>query len=191
MKLPATLVLCLVLAVPAVAGVVHDEAADGDISSDPQNPTQVTFAVGSNLIINGTIGNLGSPADVRDYITFTIPPGEKLSHLGLNKFSPDNLCFSAFNTGTFSYIANATTNPLFLSGIHVQGADAGTDILPRFVDRPVTQNGLSAPELGPGDYCFLIQQTSAILSTYELDFVVDVSTPARTTTWGRLRSLYR
>jgi len=191
MKILATLALSVVLALPAAAGVVHNEATDGDLSSDPNNPTAVTFTPGSNLIINGSVINSGSPADTRDYITFSIGAGQKLVHLYFNVFSPSNLAFAAFNAGTVSFIPNATTDPSFLSGIHVQGSDAGTDILPRFVDRPVTTNALPASELGPGAYCFEIQQTSAILTTYELNFVVDDGTPTRATTWGKIRSLYR
>ena len=187
MKTLATLVFSVVLAFPAAAGVVHDEVANGDLSGDPNVPTAVPLALGSNQIINGSCG----VGDTRDYLTFTIPAGQKLVHLYLNAYAPDNLGFASFNTGSISYIPNATTNPNFLSGIHVQGTDAATDILPRFVDRPVTQNALSASELGPGDYCFLIQQTSPITTTYQLDFVLDDGTPTRAVTWGKIRALYR
>lgn len=191
MKTLATLALFIVLAQPALAGVVHNEAVDGDLSSDPNNPTPVAFALGSNLIINGSMGNTGSPTDVRDYIKFTIPAEHKLAALHLNAYAPNDVGFASFNTGTVSFIPNVSSDPLFLSGIHLNGDDAGTDILPRFVDRNVTQNALPVAELAPGDYCFLIQQTGPILIAYELDFVVDVFTPVQPTTFGRIRSLYR
>lgn len=190
MKTLATLALLAVLVSPALAAVAHDEAIDGDLSSDPLNPTELTFQDGGNTII-GTIGNVGSPADVRDYITFTVPPGHVLGALDLLTFAPDNLCFASFNSGAVSAIPSGATNAFFLSGIHISALDLGTDLMPRFVDRSVTTNTLPSPVFGPGTYCFLIQQTSGITSSYSLEFHLDGALPTRTSTWGVIKRLYR
>jgi hypothetical protein len=190
MKWIATVVLSAVLTLPAMAATVHDESIHGDLSTDPNSPTALVFTSGLNGVI-GTCGNVGSPSDIRDYITFTIPAGRKLLALNLVTYAPDNLGFASFNTGTTSYIPDATTAPLFLAGIHPSGTDMGSDILPLFVTNSVTGNSLPAPELGPGDYCFLIQQTSPITTTYHLEFFIDGAVPAAASTWGAIKSLYR
>lgn len=190
MKLTATLVLLLFLALPAAAAVVHNEAVDGDLSTDPNFPTPLVFGSGLNGVI-GTCGNVGSPADVRDYITFTIPAGRKLLALNLNVYAPDNLGFAAFNSGASSFIPSGATAAMFLAGIHPSGAMMGSDILPQFVCCSVTGNSLPAPELGPGTYCFLIQQTSAITTSYELEFFLDGAVSAHPSTWGAIKALFR
>jgi hypothetical protein len=55
----------------------------------------------------------------------------------------------------------------------------------------VTTNALPQPFLGPGNYCFLIQQTSPITSSYQLEFILTVGDPTRTSSWGVIKSLYR
>lgn len=190
MKLTATLVLSLFLAVPAAAAVVHNEAVHGDLSSDPNSPTALVFASGLNGVI-GTCGNVGTPADIRDYITFTIPAGKKLLALNLNLYTPDNLGFASFNTGSTSFIPSGATAASFLAGIHPSGSMMGSDILPQFVCCSVTGNSLAAPELGPGTYCFLIQQTSTITTSYELEFFLDGAVPAQASTWGAIKALFR
>jgi hypothetical protein len=190
MKLLATFVLSIALALPAAAAVVHDEAVNGDLSSDPLVPTPIAFAIGGNTII-GTCGNLGSPVDIRDYIRFTIPAGQRLTALNLVAYDPDNLSFLSFNTGTESQIPSGATSAFFLAGIHIAAAQIGTDLMPLFVSSSLTTHSLPQPELGPGDYCFLIQQTSPITQGYTLEFVLDVGTPTQGTTWGTIKSLYR
>ena len=190
MRLLATLALSVVLAFPVRAAIVHDEAADGDLSSDPASPTALVFAMGGNTIL-GTMGNLGSPPDVRDYITFTVPPNAMLMALNLLSYSPSNIGFAAFNAGTTSFIPGIDTDPLFLSGIHVSGSDVGTNLMEAFVTRNVTTFGLPGPFLPPGDYCFLIQQTNAITTTYGLEFVLQAGVPARPSTWGVIKRMYR
>jgi hypothetical protein len=82
-------------------------------------------------------------------------------------------------------------SPLFLAGIHVAGAHVGMDIMPEFVCCSVTTNSLPAPELGPGDYCFLMQQTSPILQSYAFEFVITGPVGVDNTTWGAIKALYR
>jgi hypothetical protein len=190
LKLTATLVLALLLAAPAAAVTVHDESIHGDLSTNPAAPTPLPFSSGLNGVI-GTCGNIGSPSDIRDYITFTIPAGRKLLALYLNAYTPENLGFAAFNAGSTSFVPSAATDTMFLAGIHPAGNNAGSDILPLFVTDAVTTNSLPAPELGPGTYCFLIQQTSVLTTSYSLEFLIDGAVPAHVSTWGAIKQLYR
>ena len=183
----ATLALIAVLAVPAHAGVIHNESVNGDLSTNAAVPTALAFALGGNTVI----GTVTTPADARDYITFTIPVGQALMHLNLLSYSPPGLAFAAFNAGVTSFVPSVATDPLFLSGIHVGGADFGADLMPLFVDRNVTSNALPGPMLGPGDYCFVIQQANTTVTSYQLEFVVESVVPTRSTTWGMIKSLYK
>jgi hypothetical protein len=189
MKTLATAAVCILLAGSAAAAVVHDESVNGDLSSNAGAPTAVAFASGSNTVI-GSVSNVGG-ADTRDYLTFTVPAGLKLVGLNLIAYAPANLGFASFNTGATSFIPSAGTDPLFLAGIHVSGAHVGLDLMPEFVNNAVTTNSLLAPELDPGQYCFLIQQTSPTTSTYQLEFVIDGNVPALPSTWGTIKRLYR
>jgi len=147
----------------------------------------MALSLGSNTII-GSVN--GSPLD-RDYITFTIPPGRMLTHLNLLAFAPDNIAFTSFNAGATSFIPSGATNALFLSGIHITGADVGKDLMPFYDTRNVTTNSLPGPNLGPGTYCWLIQQTSAVLTSYTVEFVVEGAVRVDPSTWGMIKALYR
>jgi hypothetical protein len=180
------LVLLVGLALPAEAAVVHDEAVSGDLSSNPDAPTPLALLAGANTII-GSVS--GSPID-RDFITFTIAPGQTLSGLNLVSFAPDNLAFLSFNAGSTSFVPSGATNGLFLAGIHTGAANVGSNLMPLFVTSSVTLNALPAPELPAGTYCFLIQQTSAITQSYTLEFVIQQSVPAAVSAWGALKALF-
>jgi hypothetical protein len=190
MKLLATLVLSAALAFPAHAAIVHDEGVNGDISTNPNAPTPIVFAVGANRVI-GSVRNGGTPADPRDYLTFTIPPGAMLTPLTLVAFAPTNIAFASFNSGSTSWIPAFDTDPFFLAGIHVNTSAIGLDLMEQFVCCAVTSNALPGPFLGPGTYTFLIQQTNNITTSYTLDFVLQAAVPADASTWGGIKSLYR
>ncbi|HEU4365529.1 MAG TPA: hypothetical protein VFT13_08700, partial [Candidatus Krumholzibacteria bacterium] len=176
------------LASPAVAGVVHDESVDGDLATNPAAPTPLAFTPGGSSVI-GTVSNVGTVD--RDYITFTIGPLEILTALNLVAISPDNLAFAALNAGTTSFVPDGSTIGNFLAGIHIAAAQVGTDLMPLFVSSSVTTNSLPAPFLGPGDYCFVIQQTSPITQSYSLEFFVESAVRTESSTWGRVKALYR
>jgi hypothetical protein len=188
MKICAIVLFLVALAAPVSAGIVHDEAVNGDLATDPAAPTTLVFANGGNTIV-GTTGNVTGTID-RDYITFNIPAEHKLIGLNLSLLAPDNIAFASFNAGTTSFIPNVANSPLFLAGIHISAANIG-DLMPQFVCCSVTTNHLPAPELGPGDYCFLIQQTSPILQSYTLEFVIAGPVAVDNTTWGAIKALYR
>ena len=187
MKTFAIVLLLAAMAVPVNAAVIWNESVNGDLSSSEAAPTAISFGVGSNTILGSINGN---PLD-RDYITFTLAPGQTLSHLNLISFSPDNIAFTAFNSGSTSFVPSGATNGLFLSGIHITAADAGHDLMPFYDTRNVTTNSLPAPSLGPGTYCWMVQQTSPVLQNYTLEFVVDGALQTDARTWGMIKALYR
>ena len=189
MKTCAIGFLLIALALPVNAATIHDEAVDGDLATDPNAPTAIAFAVGASTVI-GTTGNAAGVVD-RDYITFTIAPGQALIGLNLLGIAPNNIAFASFNAGATSWVPSGTTAANFLSGIHIDLADVGTDLLPRFVSDSLTGNSLPAPNLGSGTYCFLIQQTSPLLQSYSLEFVFSGPVPTSDTTWGTVKALYR
>jgi hypothetical protein len=188
MKTCATIALLILLASSAGAGVIHVELTDGDFSSDPATPTPLAFSPGGNTIV-GYIFNVFRMD--WDYITFTIAPGQMLVALNFLVFTPEDIGFAAFNAGTTSFYPTYATSGNFLAGIHVSGADVGTDLMPLFVSRSVTTNSLPSPSLGPGDYCFMIQQTAGIIQDYTLEFVLTGIVPTNNSTWGAVKALYR
>lgn len=187
MKIIAIVLLLAAMAVPASAAVIWNESINGDLSSSETAPTSISFGVGTNSILGSVSGN---PLD-RDYITFTIAPGQTLSHVNLISFSPDNIAFTAFNSGSTSFIPSGATNGSFLSGIHITAADTGFDLMPFYDTRNVTTNSLASPSLGPGTYCWMIQQTSPLTQSYSIDFVVDGALQTDPKTWGMIKALYR
>lgn len=187
MKTLAIALFLTALAVPALAGVIWDEGTDGDLSNDAAAPTSIVFATGSSTI-KGTVA--GTPLD-RDYITFTIDPGKTLTHLWLHTWDPDDLGFTSFNSGATSFIPSGSTNANFLCGLHLDGQDVGTDLMVSFQTRSVTTNALPQPSLGPGTYCWLVQQLGPFIETYEVEFVVELGVPTEVTTWGKVKALYQ
>jgi len=188
MKTLATLATLLFVASAAPAAVIHDESVDGDLGTDPLAPTALAFTVGGNTIL-GTVN--GTPPADRDYITFTVPAGHAVTGLNLLAYAPDNLGFVAFNAGNTSFIPSGATDAFFLAGIHIGAAEVGLDLMPLFVSSAVTTNSLPSPELGPGTYCFLIQQTSQVLQSYSLEFVLEASVGTDADTWSGVKSTFR
>jgi hypothetical protein len=157
------------LAAPAQAVTIWNEAVDGDLSSLAAAPTAVAFVVGSN-VITGVMGG----ADARDYITFTLAPGQALVALNLLLYTntsggPGNRGWHSINAGATSFVPSVTTAGLFLGGDHLD-PPSGVDLLPNLAAAPLAGTGFTIP-LGPGSYSYLAQQTSAV-TNYSLEFVV-------------------
>ena len=158
---------------PAALGVLWDESTDGDLSTDPASPTPIVLAVGTNTIRGSVI----SPADTRDYITFTIPPGQQLTALRQRAYVDvpggfgANRGYNAFNSGSTSLVPNNMNGASFLGGNHIDPLTPGTDMLATLAGAPLAGTGFSVP-LGPGTYSYLIQQTGPEENGYELEFVV-------------------
>ena len=190
MKTLATLALLCSLAAPASAAVVWNETLRGDLSSIAGFPQYLTFSVGGNTVL-GTVGNSNSPTGDRDFISFTVDNGQMLTGLILLTWSPDNYGFIAFNTGLSGFVPSFANNGNFLAGVHPQRDVVGENLMPYFVTGSVTTNSLPNPFLPPGNYTFVVQQTSPIIQTYGFEFVIDQPVPARGTSWGVIKSLYR
>lgn len=164
----------LLLVAPGTA-LAWNEAVDGDLSTNPSSPTPITFNVGNNTIA-GTVTS-GSPVDTRDYITFAILPGQRLTALRLITWQdlpgggPANRGFHAINAGATSFVPDGTTEGNFLGGDHVDPAPSGTNLLPELSDGDTAGVGFTVP-LGPGTYSYLIQQTGPQLNGYNLEFEV-------------------
>ncbi|MEO0421283.1 MAG: hypothetical protein AAF184_03035 [Pseudomonadota bacterium] len=150
-----------------------DEGVDGDLSTDPEMPTPVSFVAGSNTVR----GQMQDPDDTRDYITFTIADGQSLTAVLLNDYTdvdsggPGDRGFVAVNEGDTSFIPGFDTGDLFLGGAHLDPDPAGTDYLAILAGAPQAGTGFTPP-LGPGTYSFLVQQTGPELTAYELEFVL-------------------
>lgn len=167
----AIVVLVEMMMATASAATVWNESVDGDLSTDPNAPTPVSFNLGSNVISGSIIG----PGDARDYIKFTIPAGLALAELRQLQYVtlPDggagNRGFHAIIAGNTSFVPDANNIGNFLGGNHVDPLPVGTDMLPALAAATLGGTGFSMP-LGPGTYTYHIQQTSPILTGYSLDF---------------------
>jgi len=188
MRILATCVLLLGLTASANAAVVWDENVNGLLSTDPAAPTLLAFSIGSN-VVNGSCGNIS--AQVRDYITFTVPAGHTLTALNLLAYSPENTGFAAVNSGNTSIVPSNPTIGFWMAGIHVDPSFLGTDLFDAMRDASLTLEALPASQLDPGDYTFIIQQTSPIITTYSLEFVLEGPVPTTPSTWGSIKALYR
>jgi hypothetical protein len=167
----STVVLVGGLVSTASAATAWDESVDGDLSTDPSTPTPVSLGLGSNLIS----GSITGPDDIRDYLTFTIPAGlvlaelKQLEYVTLPGGEPGNRGFHAIIAGNTSFVPDATNIGNFLGGNHVDPLPVGTDMLPPPAAATLGGTGFTTP-LGPGTYTYHIQQTTAVLTGYALDF---------------------
>ncbi|GJM18017.1 MAG: hypothetical protein DHS20C14_02300 [Phycisphaeraceae bacterium] len=155
----------------ALAGIVHDEATDGDLSGDRLAPTALTLGPGSNTL-RATV----SPGDL-DYFTFTIAPGQRLDAIVVDAFSTiGDVAFLGVQQGTvFTEPAGLADVANLLGYTHfgITG-DIGRNILPRIG----TGNGAIGftDTLPAGDYVFWMQQQGKP-SPVTLDFVVTPAPP--------------
>jgi len=144
----------------------YNEAVNGDISNNPENPLQLSLSEGANRI-TATTGDSD-----QEYVTVTIPQGFQLNSLVLESYDSSNVAFIGVQEG------NTFTEPLDNSAIreNILGytlfgnpRQIGTDILDEI------GNGLNAigfeGALPSGDYTFALQQLGTI-SDYTLDFNV-------------------
>jgi hypothetical protein len=163
-----------VLPSPAHAAIVWSENINGDLSSNPAATTAIVFQLGSN-IINGSVF---TGTDTRDYITFTLTPGQDLvslrllvyDDLGTGTPNDGNTGFHAINLGATSFIPDFSTIGNFLGGNHL-APPVGVDLLPELASAPLGGTGFTVP-LGPGTYSYLVQQTGPQQSGYSIEFNV-------------------
>jgi hypothetical protein len=153
------------LAQSAAAATVWDEGVNGDLSSDRLAPTALSLSLGTNRIIGSVTSG------ERDYFRFTVPVGAAFSQLNLAAYGTANLGFLAIQTGTQITVDPAAPSAAPLLGyVHTSLGLVGSDIL----DDMGTGAGAIqfTPPLGPGDYSFWMQQTSAVLTSYTFDVLI-------------------
>lgn len=181
------LVVVCSLSVSASADFIWDEGSFGDLSNDPAKPTVAAFGLGGNYLV----GSVQATDDTRDYVTFTINPGEALTNLRLLRYfgefgEPVPVSFHAINAGATSFIPSPATASSFLGGAHLSFAPSGTDVLPGLAAATAAGSGFSIP-LGAGTYSYLIQQTGPELTGYSLEFTVSaIPAPASLATLAPL-----
>lgn len=153
--------------------IEHDESVDGDLSNDPANPTVVPFIPGRiNHIVRGTVQASG---DTRDYLTFTIARGQKMSRLNQLDYTDvlsgggGDRGFHAIISGTSSFVPSGATIGNFLGSAHLDPLPPNTNMLPILASAPTGGTGFG-PTLGPGTYTYLIQQTGTELTSYSVEF---------------------
>lgn len=175
----AVLSLALSLA-SASAATLYNESVSGDLSNLGTSPTSLTFGLGSNQVLGAT-GRL--TAVDRDYLTFTIAPGQLLTSITVLSGTSVGaaVSFIGLQAGNQVTVAsNAATAAGLLGWWHYSAADIGTDILD---DMGVANNGSSgfAPPLGAGDYAVWIQEFSSGSFSYAFDFNVQTVPEPSTT----------
>ncbi len=180
MKIQAAVLLALTIGTAAQAQTLWDEGVSGDASGDPLAPSNAGVVVAGSNAFMGSVTSTGG-ADTRDYITFVVPPGLQITQLVLVSFAPNNIAWTHFDDGATSVIPSAGTSASLLAGAHIAAATPdGTDLFPNYQagsSELLAGPGLSGP-IGPGTYTFLIQQASAVLQSYSLQFVAEATCDA-------------
>ncbi|MEL6439896.1 MAG: DUF4347 domain-containing protein [Cyanobacteria bacterium J06621_8] len=160
------------------AFIDFDEAADGDISNDPDDPLELTLEVGSNTISATT----GPAAADQEFVTVTVPEGLQLDELILESFSPtgDDAFIGVQEGDIFTEPLDNSADTANILGFALFGGsagDIGSDILDNIGNGAGTIG--FAGSLPSGDYTFALQQLSPP-STYTLDFNVSEVAPEPT-----------
>ena len=159
------------LAPAALAGVVYNEAVNGDLSNLGTATTFVGVAAGSNTVL-GSTGNPGTGVD-RDYFSITVPTGFRLESLTVlaGTSTLGNLSFLGIQTGPQVTVLPTSGSPAGLLGwAHYSTSDIGSNILPQIGIGPGA-SGFSG-FLGAGTYSFWVQDTGTGTSNYGFALVL-------------------
>lgn len=165
---------------PTRAAVAWDEAVTGDLSNNGLSPSALTVGAGDNGIL-GSMGDGGSGVD-RDYFSFTVPAGAQLLaiRIGDGTFTSGSLSFMAIQAGP-----QVTTTPTgsgvaaLLGYVHYEGADIGSNILPRLIQSRPEFGGL----LPSGTYSMWVQETGG---TVFYDYTLVISSVPEPASWALL-----
>ena len=159
------------LASPAMANVIWDEAIDGSLSTDRFNTTNMgTLTAGSNDVIGTTVNGISK------FFTITIDEGDSWTGLIVESWeSYDDLGFLGVVAGDYFSVVPSNPDVTQLMGyVHYGELDVNQDILGAMAQGPGSQ-GFTTP-VGPGTYSFWVRQGGAAPATWDLNFVVESST---------------
>ncbi len=161
----------LSLAPPLRAAVVHDESVNGDLSGDRFNPTTHVLSFGLNSLLATTSAN-----DL-EYVTLTVPSGYQLASMTVVSYDSSNgIAFIGVQAGTTFTEDPFNPNVANILGWAHFGTDFGSvgqDILD---DMGVGSGAIGfTPPLPAGPYTYWIQQFDFDLTTYQLDFAVQLA----------------
>ena len=155
-----------------------DESVNGDFSSDGTAPTPITFGLGSNIIggsVNSANGAGEVGSDSRDFITFTLGPGQTLASINLLDFDdPTTPAPNDADTGFFALVeGDSSVDPgggfPNLGGVELEaGQPFGEDLLAQIADGGVA-GGSGFTEITDGTFTLIIQQTGPETSNYLID----------------------
>ncbi|HEY4369134.1 MAG TPA: hypothetical protein VGN07_18005 [Steroidobacteraceae bacterium] len=169
LKLFSATVICSV-AFAAHADMMWDEANNGDLSNDGLSPTPLAFTAGSNSII-GTAGDNGDGIVDRDYFTFTVPTGMRLTSIKLldNTSVAGGASFIGLQAGPQMTVSPEGVGAENLLGyMHYSNDDIGTNLLPTIA--PLLNS------LPGGTYSAWVQEVDG-LATYGFEFGVTPAAP--------------
>lgn len=163
------------LTATANAQIVFDDAS-GNASSNGASPTALTFNLGSN-IVNGTVT---TPANTRNFYTFTIGASEELTAINLDSLNVTTAAGAPSSDPGFFALVEGDTASIPGAGFANLGGglfapgNVGIDLLS--IANPQSTGGTGLPAvIGAGDYTFVIQQTGSEVSNFSLDFQVSAA----------------
>lgn len=152
----------LVLSMGVVTGAFaanHDEASDGDLSDDPDNPTPLAIDAGAN-VITGQATDI--PLD-RDIITLNVPDGLEITAIELTQFDlistpSDGGMLVALEQGSqiTDFNSSAALRGFVIAGV-APGTEVGDDLL----------DDLGGPPLDAGPWTVWMQNTGSV-TDYQL-----------------------
>ena len=168
-KITAALIATGVIAGSVSADLMWDEAIDGDLSDDYQNPTQLFTKGVNNHVKFTTVGS-----EDKEYFTFTVAEGFELVAIVLDNFVTEpegNIGFIGIAEGNVFPTPPDAPDVTSLLGYYLPGAsDIGSDIMQAMGNGGGSQ-GFSGP-LGAGSYSFWAQETGASDDEWDLNFIV-------------------
>jgi hypothetical protein len=154
----AGLVLSLGLS-SATFAADHNEASNGDLSDDPDNPTPLAIDAGAN-VITGQATDI--PLD-RDIITLNVPDGLEITAIELTQFNllstpSDGGMLVALEQGSqiTDFNSSAALRGFVIAGV-APGTEVGDDLL----------DDLGGAPLGAGAWTLWMQNTGSV-TEYQL-----------------------
>lgn len=180
MKFNATLALrhltwaAILVAGTAHAGVVWDEASDGDFSNNGLAPSFVTLMVGTSTIM-GTTGMSPSTNIVdRDYFTITVPAGHVWDSMMLLPGSGGiggGAFLGLMGGPQFTVPADTQTAAGLLGWTIYEEGNVGGDLLLAMALPGLGSSGFEIP-LPAGTYSFWVQELSVGVAPYNFEFSI-------------------